>query len=264
MKTFAAILTTSEVTQMLIQPLLDKLVQLRLPAFRDGLQEQLANPKYAELAFEERLALLVDRECSGRQDRRTHHRIKLANFPFPASIQDLDLSPGRGLDRHFILELAQCLWITNHLNALVLGPTGSGKSFLASGLGLAACRSNFSVRYFRTSRLLYQLAQSHLDGSYPSLLASLAKLDLLILDDWMRDPVSAPSAQDLLEVLDDRFGRVSTIVASQVPVADWYARFPDPTLGDAILDRIVHNAYRLNLQGDSRRKTHSAIPMSST
>ena len=249
---------------MLIQPLLDKLVQLRLPAFRDGLQEQFANPKYAELAFEERLALLVDRECSGRHDRRTQRRIKQANFPFPAAIEDLDLSPGRGLDRHFILELAQCLWIANHLNTLVLGPTGSGKSFLASGLGLAACRSNFSVRYFRTSRLLYQLAQSHVDGSYPALLASLAKLDLLILDDWMRDPVAAPSAQDLLEVLDDRFGRVSTIVASQVPVADWHARFPDPTLGDAILDRIIHNAYRLNLQGDSRRKTHSAIPMSST
>lgn len=249
---------------MLIQPLLDKLIQLRLPAFHDGLQEQLRNPHYAELAFEERLALLVDRECTGRHDRRTQRRIKLANFPYPASIEDLDLSPGRGLDRRFVLELAQCLWITNHLNTLVLGPTGGGKTYLACALGLAAARSNYSVRYFRTSRLLYQLAQSHLDGSYPILLASLAKLDLLILDDWMRDPITAPAAQDLLEVLDDRFGRVSTIVASQVPVADWYARFPDPTLGDAILDRIVHNAYRLNLERESQRKTRSAVPMSST
>jgi DNA replication protein DnaC len=249
---------------MLIQPLLDKLTQLRLPAFRDGLQEQIANPQYAELAFEERLALLVDRECSGRTDRRTQRRIHLANFPLPAAIEDLDLSSGRGLDRRFILEMAQCLWVASHLNILVLGPTGGGKTFLACALGLAAARSNYSVRYFRTSRLLYQLAQSHLDGSYPALLAGLAKLDLLILDDWMRDPVTPPSAQDLLEVLDDRFGRVSTIVASQVPVADWFARFPDPTLGDAILDRIVHNAYRLNLEGESRRKTRSAIPMSST
>jgi DNA replication protein DnaC len=249
---------------MLIQPLLDKLVQLRLPAFRDGLQEQLGNPKYAELAFEERLALLVDRECTGRHDRRTQRRIKLANFPQPASIEDLDLSPSRGLDRHFVLELAQCLWIASHLNTLVLGPTGGGKTYLACGLGLAACRNNYSVRYFRTSRLLYQLAQSHLDGSYPALLASLAKLDLLILDDWMRDPITAPNAQDLLELLDDRFGRVSTIVASQVPVADWYARFPDPTLGDAILDRVIHNAYRLTLTGDSQRKTRAAALMSST
>ncbi len=155
-------------------------------------------------------------------------------------------------------------WIASHLNTLVLGPTGAGKTFLACGLGLAACRSNYSVRYFRTSRLLYQLAQSHQDGSYPALLASLAKLDLLILDDWMRDPITAPNAQDLLEVLDDRFGRVSTLVASQVPVADWFARFPDPTLGDAILDRIVHNAYRLNLTGDSQRKTRAAALMSST
>ena len=249
---------------MLIQPLLDKLIQLRLPAFRDGLQEQLGNPKYAELAFEERLALLVDWECTGRHDRRTQRRIKLANFPQPASIEDLDLSPGRGLDRRLLLELAQCIWIASHLNILVLGPTGGGKTYLACALGLAAARSNYSVRYFRTSRLLYQLAQSHLDGSYPALLASLAKLDLLILDDWMRDPITAPNAQDLLEVMDDRFSRVSTIVASQVPVADWYARFPDPTLGDAILDRIVHNAYRLNLEGESQRKTRSAIPMSST
>lgn len=249
---------------MLIQPLLDKLVQLRLPAFRDGLQEQLANPMYAELTFEERLALLVDRECTGRHDRRTQRHIKLANFPQPASIENLDLSPSRGLDRHLVLELAQSIWIASHLNILVLGPTGGGKTFLACSLGLAACRSNYSVRYFRTSRLLYQLAQSHLDGTYPALLTSLAKLDLLILDDWMRDPITVSNAQDLLEVFDDRFGRVSTLVASQVPVADWYARFPDPTLGDAILDRIIHNAYRLPLTGDSQRKARAAVPMSST
>jgi len=249
---------------MLIQPLLDKLIQLRLPAFRDGLQEQLGNPKYAELAFEERLALLVDRECTGRHDRRTQRRIKLANLPQPASIEDLDLSPGRGLDRRLLLELAQCIWIASHLNTLVLGPTGGGKTYLACALGLAAALNNYSVRYFRTSRLLYQLAQSHQNGSYPALLASLAKLDLLILDDWMRDPITAPNTQNLLEVMDDRFGRASTIVASQVPVADWYARFPDPTLGDAILDRIVHNAYRLNLEGESQRKIRSAVPMSST
>ena len=249
---------------MLIQPLLDKLVQLRLPAFRDGLQEQLNNPKYAELAFEERLALLVDLECTRRHDRRIQRFIKLAAFPQSAHLEDLDLSASRGLERRFVLELAQSNWVDQHLNTLVLGPTGSGKSFLSCVLGLAACRTDHSVRYFRTSRLLFQLTQSHLDGSFPDLLASLAKFDLLILDDWMRDPISAPETRDLLEILDDRFGRRSTLVASQVPVNEWFQRFPDPTHADALLDRIIHNAYRLNLTGDSQRKVRSPIPISVT
>ena len=249
---------------MLTQPLLDKLIQLHLPSFREGLQEQLRNPQYSELAFEERLALLVDLECTHRHDRRIQRRVRLANFPQTASIEDLDLSATRGLERRFVLELSQCVWIASHLNTLVLGPTGSGKTFLASALGLSACRNDHTVRYFRTSRLLFQLAQSHNDGSFPSLLASLAKLDLLILDDWMRDPLTAAEARDLLEVFDDRFGRVSTIVASQVPVADWFARLPDPTIADSILDRIIHNSYRLNLTGASQRKIRSPIPIPAT
>jgi DNA replication protein DnaC len=249
---------------MLTQPLLDKLIQLHLPSFREGLQEQLRNPQYSELAFEERLALLVDLECTHRHDRRIQRRVRLAGFPQSASIEDLDLSATRGLERRFVLELSQCVWIANHLNTLVLGPTGSGKTFLASALGLSACRNDHTVRYFRTSRLLFQLAQSHNDGSYPSLLASLAKLDLLILDDWMRDPLTAAEARDLLEVFDDRFGRVSTLVASQVPVADWFARLPDPTIADSILDRIIHNSYRLNLTGGSQRKIRSPIPIPAT
>ena len=249
---------------MLTQPLLDKLIQLHLPSFREGLLEQLRNPQYSELAFEERLALLVDLECTHRHDRRIQRRVRLASFPQTASIEDLDLSATRGLERRFVLELSQCVWIANHLNTLVLGPTGSGKTFLASALGLSACRNDHTVRYFRTSRLLFQLAQSHNDGSYPSLLASLAKLDLLILDDWMRDPLTAAEARDLLEVFDDRFGRVSTLVASQVPVADWFARLPDPTIADSILDRIIHNSYRLNLTGSSQRKIRSPILIPAT
>ena len=249
---------------MLTQPLLDKLIQLHLPSFREGLLEQLRNPQYSDLAFEERLALLVDLECTHRHDRRIQRRVRLANFPQTASIEDLDLSATRGLDRRFVLELSQCVWIANHLNTLVLGPTGSGKTFLASALGLSACRNDHTVRYFRTSRLLFQVAQSHNDGSYPSLLASLAKLDLLILDDWMRDPLTASEARDLLEVFDDRFGRASTLVASQVPVADWFARLPDPTIANSILDRIIHNSYRLNLTGASQRKIRSPIPIPAT
>ena len=237
---------------MLIQPLLDKLVQLRLPAFRDGLQEQLNNPKYTELSFEERLALLVDMECTHRHDRRIQRLIKMAAFPQSATLEDLDLSASRGLERRFIIELAQGNWIDQHLNTLVLGPTGSGKSFLSCALGLSACRTNHSVRYFRTSRLLFQLAQSHLDGSFQTLLASLARMDLLILDDWMRDPLSQANAQDILEVLDDRFGHTSTIVIAQMPVAEWFAQISSPTLADAILDRLVHTAYRLQLLGKSQ------------
>ena len=146
---------------MLMQPLLDQLIQLHLPAFREGLQEQLHNPQYAELSFEERLALLVDREVTLRQDHRPQRRIKLAAFPQSATVEDLDLSPARGLERRFVLELAQSHWIDQHLNTLMLGPTGSGKSFLSCALGVAACRTDHSVHYFRTSRLLFQLAQAH-------------------------------------------------------------------------------------------------------
>jgi DNA replication protein DnaC len=248
---------------MLTQPLLDKLVQLHLPAFREGLLEQLRNPQYSDLTFEERLALLVDLECSHRHDRRIQRRIRLASFPQSASIEDLDLSSARGLERRLVLELSQCTWISNHLNTIVSGPTGAGKTFLASALGLSACRNNHTVGYFRCSRLLYQLAQSHHDGSFPTLLASLAKLDLLILDDWMRDPLTTSEARDLLEIFDDRFGRASTLVASQVPVADWFARLPDPTIADSVLDRIIHNSYRLTLTGDSQRKTRAVVPMPS-
>ena len=246
---------------MLIQPLLDKLTQLRLPAIRSGLEEQLQNPHYAELSFEDRLGLLVDLECTRRAGNSLRRRIKTARFTLPAVIEDLDLSPARGLDRGLILELAQNKWIRRHLNILVLGPTGAGKTYLACALGHAACRQGFSVRYQRTSRLLHEIMLSHADGSYPKLLTKLARVQLLIFDDWLRDPLTPPQARDLLEILDDRYGRSSTLVATQIPIEDWHDRLPDPTLGDAILDRLVHNAYRLQLKGESMRKTYSPLHM---
>jgi DNA replication protein DnaC len=245
---------------MLKQPLLENLTRLRLPGFPEGLKEQWENPHYAELSFEDRLSMLVDLECTRRDNSTRERRTKAARFVLPASIEDLDLSPARGLERSFILELAQGEWIRRHLNILVLGPTGAGKSYLACALGQAACRQGFPVRYHRTSRLLHEIMLSHADGSFPKLLNTLARLPLLILDDWLRDPLSAAQARDLLEIIDDRYGRASTLVATQVPVEDWHARFPDPTLGDAILDRLIHNAYRLELRGESLRKSHSALP----
>lgn len=249
---------------MLTQPLLDKLTQLRLPAIRSGLEEQLQNPQYAELSFEDRLGLLVDLECTRRADNSLRRRIKTARFTLPATIEDLDLSPARGLERSLILELAQGEWIRRHLNILVLGPTGAGKSYMACALGYAACRQGFSVRYQRTSRLLHEIMLSHADGSYPNLLTKLARVQLLIFDDWLRDPLTPSQARDLLEILDDRYGRSSTLVATQIPIEDWHAQFPDPTLADAILDRLVHNAYRLELKGESMRKTRSLLPSLTT
>jgi len=249
---------------MLIQPLLDKLTQLRLSAFRAALEEQRHNSQYADLPFEDRLGLLVDCECTHRDNNRLQRHLKAARLPLPATLEDLDLSPSRGLDRRLVLQLAQGEWICQHLNILVLGPTGVGKTFLACTLAQAACRHNFNVRYQRTSRLLHQLALSHADGSYPKLLDTFARVQLLVLDDWLRDPLTRPQSQDLLEILDDRSGRSSTLVATQVPIAEWHARFPDPTIGDAILDRLVHNAHRLTLKGESRRKTDSPLPMPTT
>ena len=249
---------------MLTQPLLDKLTQLRLPAFRAALEEQLHNPQYTELPFEARLGLLVDRECIRRDNNRLQRRLKAARLPLPATIEDLDLSPSRGIDRRLVLQLAQGEWISRHLNILVLGPTGVGKTFLASALAHSACRHNFTVRYLRTSRLLHQTTLAHADGSYPKLLDTFARVQLLVLDDWLRDPLTRTQSQDLLEILDDRYGRSSTLVATQVPVAEWHVRIPDPTIGDAILDRLIHNAYRLNLKGESRRKVNSPLTMPTT
>ena len=244
---------------MLTQPLFDKLSQLRLSAFRAALEDQMHSPHYAELSFEERLGLLVDIETTHRTQNRLKRRLKAARFPLQATMEDLDLSARRGLNRAQVLELGQGDWIASQLNLLVLGPTGSGKTYLAAALGRAACQAEYTVRYHRTSRLLQQLELAQADGSYPKLLRSLARTRLLVLDDWLRDPLTRTQARDLLEILDDRYGRTATLVSTQVPIADWYLRIPDPTLSDAVLDRLIHNAHRIELQGESMRKVHSLL-----
>lgn len=244
---------------MLTQPLLDKLSQLGLTGFRSALEAQRTSPHYADLSFEERLGLLVDVEVTRRDNSRLKRRITAAHFLLPATLEDLDLTPSRGLNRPQLLQLAQGDWIEHNLNLLILGPTGAGKSFLACALGRAACQAGYKVRYERTSRLLQSLEMAHADGSYPQLLRTLARTPLLIFDDWLRDPLSRSQARDLLEILDDRYGRSATMVITQVPVGDWHSRLPDPTLSDAILDRLIHNAYRLELQGESMRKVHSPL-----
>jgi DNA replication protein DnaC len=249
---------------MTLQTLYDQLLELRIPAFRQALQEQQANPQFTELAFEERLALLVDHECTQRRENRIRRNLHAAAFPLSASLEELDLSPARGLERRAILELGQCNWIPARQNIIVLGPTGSGKSFLASAFGKAAIRCGFTVRYHRTSRLLHTLNQVRADGSLTATLRSLARCSLLVLDDWMRDAISIQDAQNILEVLDDRFGNTATLIATQVPIPEWHRRIPDPTLADAILDRLVHNAHRIELKGESQRKIRAKRTMSHT
>jgi DNA replication protein DnaC len=249
---------------MLMQPLMDKLTQLHLPAFRKGIEEQITNPRYADLPFEERLSILVDLELLQRDHSRLRRRLKKAHFHLEAALEDFDFSASRGVDRHLVLELSHGAWIQRHLNLIISGPTGAGKSFLASALGHSACQADFYVRYFRTPRFLQDLRLAHADGSYPKLLSALARFDLLIFDDWMRDPLSLAQSQDILDVLDDRCGRSSTLVVSQTPIDAWHERIPDPTLADAILDRLANNAYRLHLSGESQRRLRSVVSMSAT
>lgn len=244
---------------MLQQPLLDKLAALRLHGFIQGLEEQAASSHYADLTFEERLSMLVDREWQRRKNASLGRGLRAARFRQKALIEDFDFSVSRGLEKRVVLELTQCEWIRGHLNLIILGPTGAGKTFLACAIGQAACRQMLTVRYLRASRLLQELAHAHADGSYPQLLQSLAKVQLLVIDDWLRDPLTPAQARDLLEILDDRYGCSSTIVATQVPVADWHQCIPDPTIADAILDRLLHNAHRLELKGESQRRKRSPL-----
>jgi DNA replication protein DnaC len=249
---------------MLLQPLMDKLTQLHLPAFRKGIEEQITNPQYADLPFDERLSILVDRELLQRDNGRMQRRLKKAHFHLEATLEDFDSSPARGIEKHQVLELSHGAWITQHLNIIISGPTGAGKTYLSCSLGHAACRGDYFVRYFRTPRFLQDQRLAHADGSYPKLLATLTRLDVIIFDDWMRDTLSLAQSQDLLDILDDRYGRSSTIVVTQIPVEAWHERIPDPTIADAILDRLVNNSYRLQLSEESQRRLRSPMPMSAT
>lgn len=239
---------------MLHQPTVEKLHELRLFAMAQGLEEQRQSRQYDTLGFEERLALLVDREATVRDNHRLQLCLKKAKLRQNATIEDMDYRHPRGLDKATVLALASCQWIRQHQNCLITGPTGVGKSYLACALAHKACSEGFRAFYVRTSRIFEELSMAKADGRYRKLLTAYARLDLLILDDWGLVSLTEEQRRDLLEVLDDRHGLRSTIVASQIPVEKWHTVIGDPSIADAALDRLVHNAHKITLKGDSLRK----------
>jgi len=244
---------------MLKHPTLDKLHALKLTGMAAALADQSATPDITDLSFEERLGLLVDREMTERDNRRMSSRLRRAKLRHTAILEDIDYRHSRGLDKGLVQSLASCQWVKEHLNVLITGPTGVGKTWLACALAHKACREGYTAQYVRLTRLLRELTIAKGDGQYSKLLTNLAKVDVLILDDWGLMKLSAENRRDLLEVLEDRHGRRSTIATSQLPIEEWHGVIGDATLADAILDRLVHNAYKINLRGESMRKQQARL-----
>jgi len=244
---------------MLIQPLIDTLNRLKLHGLALALSDQMTHGAAQALAFEERLGLLLEREVLHRENRRLTRLLKQANLKERAVLEDLDYRSRQGLDRSQLASLASCEWIRAHQNLLIHGATGCGKTYLACALAHQACRNGLSAWYVRAPRLFEELNLCHADGSFRERLAAIAKISLLVIDDFAISPIGPRERNDLLELIDDRVGSQATILTSQLPIAQWHEYIGDPTLADAILDRLVHRSHQIHLQAkESIRKTLAA------
>ena len=239
---------------MLNQQTLDKLYVMKLLGMADGFKEQLQQPSFQDLSFDQRFGMLVDGQWTWKENKRLKRLLKEAKLKLQASVEDIDYKTSRGIEKSVLMNLTSCNWIRNHQNLLISGPTGVGKTFLACAIAQKACRDGFRTLYLRMPQFFYQIALARADGTYGNLMKKFSKTHLLVLDDLGLTSLSDTERRDLLEVIEDRHGVSSTLITSQLPVENWHDHIGDPTIADAILDRIIHSAHRIQLKGGSMRK----------
>jgi DNA replication protein DnaC len=239
---------------MLIEETIEKLLAMRLPTMAAATREILQSAPSEQLSFEDKLGLVVDREWSDRDNRRVARRIKEARLGTSASLEQIDCDTARGLDKALVRQLMTCQWAKQKQNVIITGATGTGKSFVASALAEAACRQGMRALFVRVPRIVEELAVARASGAYASTLAKISRLEVVVLDDFLLTPMKEAERRDLLEVLEDRYGRASTIITSQMPTKTWHDSLNDPTIADAICDRVLHNAHLVELHGQSMRK----------
>jgi DNA replication protein DnaC len=244
---------------MLNEQTFEKLFSMKLFGMAEGLKDQMGRPDMDDLTFEDRIGMLVDAQWLWKENKRMKRLLKNAKLRLSASMEDIDYRTPRGLDKSVLVSLGTCEWISRHQNVIILGPTGTGKTYLACALAHKACRQGLSAFYVRTPKLYNILAIARADGSYGKTLARLARVSVLVIDDLALAVLTDPERRDLLEVVEDRHGTASTIITSQLPVENWHEMIGDPTIADALLDRLVHNAHRINLKGESMRKKKASL-----